>query len=308
MTGADNIPQCIIDPELLIPDEGYETELDFWDRMNLIRDYEKYLAFGPYTRASFDDFSNRCFDELFSTLNSIVSEPDIFTLYGELNKLPDYHESAEGQPVKLDKNQYVPVYGPEDNRFVMQCDLSETTAQHVLTDASVWDRRSVGTSSRLNKVIMVDVSQSVSEYARSIIMQSPSFELIHDLASEAFPKLEFCDETWKTTKCFKGDKRENARKMADCFTKLNDFALGIWREWDEKGEREDRLGFNCSPENGGTTSNNKCMNERTYLFNGETITMSWHAKFEGHRNRFYFEVDTDNDRVIIGGCTEHYST
>ena len=64
-------------------------------------------------------------------------------------------------------------------------------------------------------------------------------------------------------------------------------------------------GVRCSGESDTTMT--KYGNERIFRHRGETRRMEMHIKV-GLQLRIYFDVDMDNQKIIIGYCGRHLST
>lgn len=303
--------QYLVDPELIVPSEEYEAEEEFWERMCRVPDFRPYVTIGAYTRSAFDFFISERLDAVYLEVGTFLAEPDVWTLYDLMSQLPDSEEISGSRNAVLDEMLYRPKYGSLDNRYAMQCDLCDSKTQLILTDASVWDCDELSSHEDLHGVTIARIDADRQECVRSAIRANPSYAALQEYAQSAFPKLVFCDETWSTTRKLVGDERENARIMCDYFAILNDSALAVWRDYDNNHARISRmagLGVDCTPENGETDNNNKRVAERRFWIGDEPFEMNWHAKLYRNRNRIYFVVDCSNDRVIIGGLTEHFDT
>ena len=311
MASNDLALEFLVDPELIIPDKGYETNEDFWLRMCLVPDYAPIVTLGLYTRALFDSFIDESLDDICTQVSSFLSNPDIYSLYAMLNQLPDCTGKTRERIIELTEDDYCPRYGSSDNRHAIQCDLNEAESSYVLSESAVWKKPCGESHATMDSLIITNVYAGKPECIRTYIKSNPTYSILQELAKSAYPKLQFCEETWSTTRKLAGDERENALLMATIFEALNDHALDVWRDNDNNHDRINQMeGFHlsCSPENGLTDNNNKRINERRFRLAEESFEMSWHAKLFHNRNRVYFVVDIPRDRIVIGGCTEHFKT
>ena len=296
--------EYLVDPELIVPAREFETDLDFWQRMILVPDFSPFIALGPQTRSLFDEFIESRLDEITPMICSFLANPDIWTLYAQICQLPDSKISTSKTWYDLDEKRYTPKYGACNNRSVLESDLNSIETPCILTDKEVW-------ADSAQSIIAIDIRAKKHDCARAIINRSPSYSIIEELASDAFPQIEFSKETWGTTRKLVGDEHENASIMLRYFSVLNDSALFIWHTNAENHKRitEMRcLGVDCSPENGETDNNNKRIAERTFLCSNKPVYMDWHAKLFRNRNRIYFKVICEENRVLVGGLTKHFDT
>lgn len=303
--------QYLVDPELIVPSEEYEADEDFWERMCRVPEFRPYVTIGAYSRSAFDFFIDERLDAVYEEVDAFLAEPDVWNLYSLMSQLPNSEEANGDRNAILDETIYRPKYGSLDNRYAMQCDLCDSKTQLILTDAGVWNIDELAAHENLRGIIIARIDADRRECVRSAIRMSPSYAALQEYAHIAFPKLVFCDETWSTTRKLVGEEWENARIMADYFAVLNDSALTVWSDYDNNHARISRmsgLGLDCSPENGETDNNNKRVAERRFWLGDECFEMNWHAKLYRNRNRIYFVVDNANERVVIGGLTEHFDT
>ncbi|MEU7824508.1 hypothetical protein [Catellatospora sp. NPDC049133] len=69
-------------------------------------------------------------------------------------------------------------------------------------------------------------------------------------------------------------------------------------------------GVDLSPESSKTRSSSKLMALRTVQFEGEAVSVEWHAKLEPHRNRIHFSLPMGHreGRILIGIFVDHLPT
>lgn len=305
--------QCLVDPELIIPSEKHETDENFWERMCQVPEFSDYAVLGANTRHSFESFIEDRLDEIYQELSSFLAEPDVYTLYEQIDNLPDSCQASGCNKPMTEGIEYASLYGASDNIDLLRVDFKAASTQCILTDLAVWSyEEDAAKLPDAKRPVLVDVSADVCECPRVFIKTSPTYATMQLLANDAFPRLCFCQETWVTTDKYVGDERKNVQVMAQYLGILNDYAMDVWKSKTANSERMaymGKRGLSCSPENGNTLRSNKRMKERTFsIDDGTSCQMSWHAKLFPDHNRFYFYVDTKHERIVIGGCTKHFHT
>lgn len=302
----------LVDPELVLPKEGCELDLDFWDRLVALLELKELAACGPKTKEMLDDFLFEWYEAACLEVGLSLSGPDIPNLINELFNLSVLpQKSGSWRKAVVDIDSYCPVMGRESNRSTLESDVNSTHVTRVLVYRGAWPAFDEDTIHELASLSIVDFGVGLEACARALLRRWPSYSLISSIAPLAFPQLLFCEETWSHEGRIKRLEREYSDLIVGCLTVLNDYALQFWRNTVTASQREKLLKSKCKkvwgvgPENNETMKDRKCAKERTFSYDKHKVSMSWHYKFRGRTGRLYFKVDDDNGKIYVGLITDH---
>lgn len=311
--------RLMIDPELVLPAEGNELDIAFWQRMvQFVDDFGDLIVFGPFAKMDFNDFMLEWFDLAYEAITQSYGNPDMVYLWAEMEKIEALGEaSGSWRHIDIGEEVYAPKLGRSTNSALLEADVNYAHHSSVLTDYQVWHVASDSVMDEIGNITIVNVNSNPVNYARALLSSHPSYSAIETLSSIAFPKVLFCKETWTHIPKISSQENEYSSKILACLTALNDSAPKIWKDASQTYDRKTQLdargaGIDCSPEKPNTMNIEHCKRDRTFHFVVDRreipILMSWHDKFRRYTGRMYFKVDADNDRVYIGLITTHLST
>ncbi len=310
---ADGKDRCfLIDPELLVPDDGQASNPLFWKRFEQALSFTNYCALGEMSKMLFDDFISEAYTRGARAMTQgIIQDKDFWRLIGLAMQMEERRSGPVVNSITLSESEYEPHLGSKESRAAVEFDISVSNPPLVVVDSNTWPGFDDNPCKLFGTVILFDVKEGTKECARTRMKNSLSYASIENKAAEAFPNLKFCDGAWDWCSYFESNEQQFAPILYDYLLGLDDHALQVWQLTQVGDEREDRMDsyhVDCGPEKFETMQIKARKDERTFKYDGDPIEMKWHLKFVHDAGRIYFKVADNYSCVYIGGNTKHFET
>jgi hypothetical protein len=156
---------------------------------------------------------------------------------------------------------------------------------------------------------MISSAEDAPAYFRWLILETTRApEQMADLASDAFPALQFVPGAFNGVKSMSKPYRDLADDLVKHLGALSDHGRRIFASsWQYASAEFGTLGVNLSDENGATKSNAAAKRERTRVYSGSDLVFWWHSKLQPDRDRIHFYPDAvpRGGAIVVGIFCRH---
>jgi hypothetical protein len=167
----------------------------------------------------------------------------------------------------------------------------------------------VGVGESMTDVWMISSIDDAPAYFRWFILKiTSSPEEMGDIASDAFPKLNFVSGAFVGIKSMSKPYRDLVDDLVRHLGALSDHGHRIFTgSWQYASAEFGSLGINLSDENGATKRNSTARRARTRVYSGGDLVFWWHSKLQPDRDRIHFYPDkvARGGTIVIGIFCRH---